>query len=82
LKKSDIVFRSFYETVDFRENIEEDLKNTIESAVAESGFLDAIISTDANALIENDKLIIPQPFTLGERSNTLSHYLKIEKNLP
>lgn len=71
-------FYSFYETVDFQQEIDMESRNRLESAIAEVGLLDALVSIDS-LTIESDRQLQPTgAIVLGE---TLADYLQPETSL-
>lgn len=77
LKKEGILFASFYETVDFKNNVSEEEKERLESALSEMGVLDGLIVQKEyiHRVTESDSILLPQAVKEGER--TLSEYLDV-----
>lgn len=78
-----IEVKSFYETVEFQKDISMEIKNYIESALLESGIVDALISPEILEL-DNDIQLFPNrgydPNIL-ELGSTLADYLTPDPNL-
>lgn len=72
--KARIPFIPFYNAVEFKENVDDALKATIESAIKEIGLLDALITSKdyRGELSQHDRIVIPKPVALRK---TLADYL-------
>lgn len=62
----------FYDCVDYRNEVTEEIKNKIEGALLESGIMDALVSNEKLEL-DGDKQLIPHP--LKTDRSTLADYL-------
>lgn len=68
---------AFYEAVDFKEDVTEELRNHLEGALYSSGILDAVIAHD-RLTMEDDVQILPAPHFFTE---TLANYLTVNSLL-
>ncbi|UFU00259.1 TIGR02680 family protein [Radiobacillus kanasensis] len=62
----------FYAAVEFQDHVDLDVRKRIESAIMDSGMLDALIM-ESNLKIEHDRILIPAPNMMAY---TLADYLK------
>ncbi|MBF2663975.1 TIGR02680 family protein [Listeria seeligeri] len=62
----------FYDCVDYRKEITEEVKNKLEGALLESGIVDALVANEKLEL-DGDKQLIPSP--LKDAKATLAEYL-------
>lgn len=72
LKKQGEVFAAFYELVEFRPHISEDVQKKIESALIETGVLDALVTKKPSSIV-HDRILQPNPNMLA---HTLADYLQ------
>src|SRR5699024_1482404 len=71
LKEGNCRFIPFYEAVEFRDHVEEDVRNKIEAALMDIGLLDALI-TEKPIPVKHDRVIQPNPQMMA---HTLADYL-------
>ncbi|MBC2180818.1 TIGR02680 family protein [Listeria booriae] len=71
LKESGTKISAFYELVDFHENVSQNMRNQLESALSEMGVMDALVSEQKLALTANRQLI-SSPLL---NKNTLDQFL-------
>lgn len=71
LVQAGTVAEPFYSCVDFRADLAEEKRNAIESALMETGFLDALLS-DTRLELEGDRQLLPNPQFFTQ---TLADYL-------
>lgn len=72
LKEKEIAHLPFYAAVEFLDDVSEEMRERIESALEHAGILDALI-TEQNIDINSDRVIIPKPEMMA---HTLADYLK------
>lgn len=65
-------FAPLYEVVEFQPDISPEIQKRIESALAEMGLLDALV-TKSNLKVTHDRILLPNPNMLA---HTLADYLK------
>ena len=71
LAQASIAAEPFYSCVDFRSNLADEKRNAIESALMETGFLDALLSEE-KLVLEGDRQLLPNPQFFTQ---TLADYL-------
>ena len=71
LAQAGIAAEPFYSCVDFRSDLADEKRNAIESALMETGFLDALLSEEKLTL-EGDRQLLPNPQFFTQ---TLADYL-------
>ncbi|MBE1556537.1 TIGR02680 family protein [Sporosarcina limicola] len=68
------IFASFYEVIEFQPHVSDEVQKRIESALIETGLLDALV-TNRNVQIEHDRILKPQPNLLA---NTLADFIRVD----
>lgn len=71
LSEKGVVYAPLYEVVEFQEGISLDTQKRIESALRETGLLDALITKEA-LKVQHDRILLPNPNVLA---HTLADYL-------
>lgn len=64
LKEKNVAHAAFYEVIEFRSEVPNDVKKRIESALLDMGILDALITADGEAF-EHDRILKPNPQELA-----------------
>ena len=64
LKEKNIAHAAFYEVIEFRTHVPSDVQKRIESALLDTGLLDALIVEDSGE-IEHDRILKPNPQELA-----------------
>ncbi|MFX3625117.1 MAG: TIGR02680 family protein [Ectobacillus sp.] len=72
LEKEGIAYVPLYAAIEFRDHVQEEVRERIESALAQMGLLDALITKDSKAIVF-DRVIEPKPQMLA---HTLADYVK------
>ena len=72
LREQGVEFASLYEVVEFQPNISSDAQKRIESALSETGLLDALV-TKKDIKVQHDRIVTANPNMLA---HTLADYLK------
>lgn len=72
LEEQSVVFAPLYELVEFQSHVSEDVQKRLESALMETGLLDALVTTEEISL-QHDRVLIGDPKLL---SHTLADYLQ------
>ncbi len=73
----DILYRSFYQSVDFLESVEQGERDNLEGALCASGILDGLISEEGLSLAD-DLQILPRPKFFA---STLADYLCVNDQI-
>lgn len=63
-----------YEAVEFRDEVEPEVRNRLEAALMEMGLLDALIAEN-HENVQHDRILVPSPKMM---SHTLHDYLKVD----
>ncbi|WP_206808885.1 TIGR02680 family protein [Paradesulfitobacterium ferrireducens] len=72
LAAAGVPFLPFYAAVEFHEHVPKELRASLEAALKEAGILDALIVGSAEANIESDRILEPNPQFM---THTLAEYL-------
>ncbi|QQK80747.1 TIGR02680 family protein [Salicibibacter cibi] len=75
LKDKGIAFESLYASVEFLEDVPEDTRVRIESALIDAGLLDALVTDGNDFSLTYDRVLMPQPKMMVP---TLADYLRPE----
>jgi uncharacterized protein (TIGR02680 family) len=72
LEKESVVFAPLYELVEFQSEVSNEVQRRLESALMETGLLDALVTTE-KILLQHDRILLADPKLL---SHTLADYLQ------
>ncbi|SDI53574.1 TIGR02680 family protein [Natribacillus halophilus] len=75
LKEKGIAFESLYASVEFLDDVPEDTRIRIESALIDAGLLDALVTETNDLSLIHDRVLVPQPQWMMP---TLADYLRPE----
>ncbi|MFT0803385.1 TIGR02680 family protein [Bacillus swezeyi] len=76
LKESEVQFAPLYELVEFQTHVTEDVQKRIESALFETGLLDALV-TEEEIQLKHDRILLAEPKLF---SRTFADYLKADES--